>query len=194
MMILQHVWKRTLSRKALCVATLPIYRDYMHGGTFFSLYVFGESEVPFRNFFLCCPSQRSARSQVPSPGGNLTVVEAGETVQWSTYCTVNSVSSLLYWHLELYSSASWPMTAAAIYNKIDGSLRNEVSESQREIFNFWCYSPGSQTPQTQQNVKIWDSLTMHQLVLGDCFWTIIPFETIIKVSKGFDEKSTVSES
>jgi hypothetical protein len=86
------------------------------------------------------------------------------------------------------------MTAVAVYNKIDRSLRNEVSELQREIFNFWCYSPGSQTLQTQQNVKIWDSLTMHQLVLGDCFWTIIPFETIIKVSKGFDEKSTVSES
>ncbi len=28
--------------------------------TFFSLYVFGEPEVHFRNFLLCCPSQRSA--------------------------------------------------------------------------------------------------------------------------------------
>ncbi len=37
---------------------------------FFSLYVFGEPAVPVRNFFLCCPSQRSARSQVPSQGGN----------------------------------------------------------------------------------------------------------------------------
>ncbi len=37
---------------------------------FFSLYVFGEPVVHFRNFFLCCPSQRSARSQVPSLGGN----------------------------------------------------------------------------------------------------------------------------
>ncbi len=37
---------------------------------FFSLYVFGEPAVHFRNFFLCCPSQRSARSQVPSLGGN----------------------------------------------------------------------------------------------------------------------------
>ncbi len=37
---------------------------------FFSLYVFGEQAVNFRNFFLCCPSQRSARSQVPSLGGN----------------------------------------------------------------------------------------------------------------------------
>jgi hypothetical protein len=33
---------------------------------FFSLYVFGEPEVHFRNFLLCCPSQMSARSQVPS--------------------------------------------------------------------------------------------------------------------------------
>jgi hypothetical protein len=33
---------------------------------FFSLYVFGEPVVHFRNFHLCCPSQRSARSQVPS--------------------------------------------------------------------------------------------------------------------------------
>jgi hypothetical protein len=33
---------------------------------FFSLYVFGEPEVHFRNFLLCCPSQRSARCQVPS--------------------------------------------------------------------------------------------------------------------------------
>ncbi len=33
---------------------------------FFPLYVFGEPEVHFRNFLLCCPSQRSARSQVPS--------------------------------------------------------------------------------------------------------------------------------
>jgi hypothetical protein len=31
----------------------------------FSLYGFGEPEVHFRNFLLCCPSQRSA-SQVPS--------------------------------------------------------------------------------------------------------------------------------
>jgi hypothetical protein len=38
--------------------------------TFFSLYVFGEPAVHFRIFFLCCPSQRSARSQVPSLGGN----------------------------------------------------------------------------------------------------------------------------
>ncbi len=37
---------------------------------FFPLYVFGEPAVHFRNFFLCCPSQRSARSQVPSLGGN----------------------------------------------------------------------------------------------------------------------------
>jgi hypothetical protein len=37
---------------------------------FFSLHVFGEPAVHFRNFFLCCPSQRSARSQVPSLGGN----------------------------------------------------------------------------------------------------------------------------
>jgi hypothetical protein len=33
---------------------------------YFSLYVFGEPAVHFRNFLLCCPSQRSARSQVPS--------------------------------------------------------------------------------------------------------------------------------
>jgi hypothetical protein len=33
---------------------------------FFSLYVFCEPEVHFHNFLLCCPSQRSARSQVPS--------------------------------------------------------------------------------------------------------------------------------
>ncbi len=37
---------------------------------FFSLYVFGNQWFIFRNFFLCCPSQRSARSQVPSLGGN----------------------------------------------------------------------------------------------------------------------------
>ncbi len=37
---------------------------------FFSVYVFGEPAVHFRNFSLCCPSQRSARSQVPSLGGN----------------------------------------------------------------------------------------------------------------------------
>jgi hypothetical protein len=34
------------------------------------LYVFGEPAVDFCNFFLCCPSQRSPRSQVPSLGGN----------------------------------------------------------------------------------------------------------------------------
>ncbi len=33
---------------------------------FFSLYVFGETKVHFRNFLHCCPSQRSAHSQVPS--------------------------------------------------------------------------------------------------------------------------------
>jgi hypothetical protein len=33
---------------------------------FFSFYVFGEPEVHFRNFLLCCPSHWSARSQVPS--------------------------------------------------------------------------------------------------------------------------------
>ncbi len=33
---------------------------------FFSLYVFGEPAVHFLNFHLCCPLQRSARSQVPS--------------------------------------------------------------------------------------------------------------------------------
>jgi hypothetical protein len=32
----------------------------------FSFYVSGEPEVHFHNFLLCCPSQRSARSQVPS--------------------------------------------------------------------------------------------------------------------------------
>ncbi len=32
----------------------------------FPVYVFGEPEVHYRSFFLCCPSQRSARSQVPS--------------------------------------------------------------------------------------------------------------------------------
>ncbi len=37
---------------------------------FFSLYVFAEPAVSFCNFFLCCPSQRSACSQVPSQGGN----------------------------------------------------------------------------------------------------------------------------
>jgi hypothetical protein len=30
------------------------------------LYVFGEQVVHFRNFLLCCPSQRSALGQVPS--------------------------------------------------------------------------------------------------------------------------------
>ncbi len=39
-------------------------------GCFFSLYVFGEPVVHFRNFLLCCPSQRSAHSQVSSQGGN----------------------------------------------------------------------------------------------------------------------------
>ncbi len=43
------------------------FRIYVY---FFSLYVFGEPVVHFRNFFLCCPSQRSAHSQVPSLGGN----------------------------------------------------------------------------------------------------------------------------
>ncbi len=33
---------------------------------FFFFICFGESEVHFRNILLCCPSQRSARSQVPS--------------------------------------------------------------------------------------------------------------------------------
>jgi hypothetical protein len=33
---------------------------------FFSLYVFGEPAVHFHNFLLCCPSLRSAHSQVPS--------------------------------------------------------------------------------------------------------------------------------
>jgi hypothetical protein len=37
---------------------------------FFSLYVFGEPAVHFRNFLLCFPSQSSACSQVPSQGGN----------------------------------------------------------------------------------------------------------------------------
>ncbi len=33
---------------------------------FFSLYVLGGTAVHFCNFLLCCPSQRSAPSQVPS--------------------------------------------------------------------------------------------------------------------------------
>jgi hypothetical protein len=38
---------------------------------FFFLCMFlGNQRFIFRNFFLCCPSQRSARSQVPSLGGN----------------------------------------------------------------------------------------------------------------------------
>jgi hypothetical protein len=56
-----HTFK-SLSQLSKKFAYIHIY--------FFSLYFFGEPAAHFRNFFICCPSQRSARSQVPSLGGN----------------------------------------------------------------------------------------------------------------------------
>ncbi len=66
--------------KLFCFFLILLLKDWK---IFFSLYVLGEPAVHFCNFFLCCPSQRSARSQVPSLGGNPPEISsqlwAGET-------------------------------------------------------------------------------------------------------------------
>jgi hypothetical protein len=54
---------------------------------FFSFYVIGEPAVHYRNFLLCCPSQRSARSQVPSEVATHQEIGsqlwAGKTPDWN---------------------------------------------------------------------------------------------------------------
>jgi hypothetical protein len=73
--------------------TFVIFHSYIlfsyasnQGLFFFPLYVFSEPEVHFRHFLLCCTSQRSARSQVPSQvathqetGSQLWAVEAPDS-------------------------------------------------------------------------------------------------------------------
>jgi hypothetical protein len=54
-----------LTKRCIVVSRNKLLRGIL--ACFFFFFVcFGEPVVHFRNFHLCCPSQRSARSQVPS--------------------------------------------------------------------------------------------------------------------------------